>query len=104
MVPTVITLSIHLPNKKVIGAGADQDPKDRVDLPSALERYLGRPAGAEFTMLKYSEYYAGYLVEGHSKSSRAALDSCTPPRFAVPRRKPVLCMLNAVSLSRKSSR
>jgi hypothetical protein len=81
MVPTVITLSIHLPNKKVIVTGAFQDPKERVDLPSALERYFGRPEGLEFDVLSYSEYYARDLVEGHSMEQPSCTRILQAPAF-----------------------
>jgi hypothetical protein len=60
MVPTVIRLSIHLETKKVIVAGAYSDPKDRVDLPSALERYFGRLVGSEFDSLTHPAYFARF--------------------------------------------
>jgi hypothetical protein len=46
MRPTVITLGIHLPGKKIVMATVNRDPVDLTDLPRPLERYFGRPDGS----------------------------------------------------------
>jgi hypothetical protein len=98
MVPTVISLHIHIENMKVIVTRAYSDPKDRIALPNPLERYFGGPGGQEFDPLPYADYGARYLVQSHSNPSDAAHDTCQPPHFAAPRRKHVLCMIDSVPL------
>jgi hypothetical protein len=97
MSPTVITLGFHLDGKKIVITGLHEDPKKRVDVPSRLERYFGRPEGEEFDRLTYCDYFAEYLVEARRSSGSGIPDQCRPPHFANRRRKPVICMLRTVT-------
>jgi hypothetical protein len=49
MKPTVQILAIHLPGKKIMLVAGPADAVDWVDIPSALERYLGLPTDSSFS-------------------------------------------------------
>jgi hypothetical protein len=96
MRPTVITLGFHLPEQKIIMTGLDDDPAERVNLPSQLEHYFGRPGSVQFTPLKYGEYYAAYLLRGKAGGPDDLPDNCEPVHFAHERENRALCIMRSV--------
>jgi hypothetical protein len=96
MSPTVISLSFHLEHKKIVMTGFHEDPKDRVDFPSRLQRYFGRPDGDEFEGMTDTDYFASYLVEARQHSGAGVPDKCRPSHFAIRRREAVICMLRSL--------
>jgi hypothetical protein len=97
MKPTVRSLGVHLPGKKVILAACKPEALMKVDSPSPLERYLGRSADESFDHLTYADYYANYSVDSKASSDQSPRDICEPSHFANRRTKVILCMLNTVS-------
>jgi hypothetical protein len=96
MKPTVRSLGIHLPGKKVVLAACQSDPLGRVDIPSPLERYLNRCPDVRFDAISYIEDYSKYSVDSRPKGEESWPDRCDTPHFANLRRKPIICMLNTV--------
>jgi hypothetical protein len=96
--PAVVVLSLHLPGKKVVLAVDKRQGERKMDLPSRLERYFGRPLGQDFERLTYPEYFGNYILRPVLRSEGGRSDVCEPPYFVVRRKKPVLAILNSVSL------
>jgi hypothetical protein len=48
MKPTVHVLGIHLPGKKIILTSVPDDALEKIDIPSPLERYFGRPIDSSY--------------------------------------------------------
>jgi hypothetical protein len=96
MKPTVRSLGIHLPGKKIVMRSGRGDPAVQVDVPSALERYLGRPLGEQYDLLTYIEYFAEYSVDSKQRSGDSDGDQCQPAYYANRLQRPILCMLHSV--------
>jgi hypothetical protein len=96
MKPTVMILGIHLPGKKVVLTVSPDDALKKVDIPSSLERCLGRPMDSSFDALTYLEYHSRYSVDEHQNSDDAHRDVCNLGRFANSRKEAVLCIMNSV--------
>jgi hypothetical protein len=96
MKPRVRSLGIHLPGKKIVMTSGGADRPVQVDVPSPLERYLGRPLGHRYEILTFMEYYAEYSVESKRRSESSDPDQCQPLYYANRMQKPILCMLHSV--------
>jgi hypothetical protein len=94
MKPAVVILGIHFPGKKVVLTASPADALKKVDIPSSLERYLGRPTDSSFDELTYLEYHSRYSVDEHHNSDDAHRDVYNPGRFANSRKGAVLCIMN----------
>jgi hypothetical protein len=89
MKPTVPMLGIHLSGKKIVLTAGPADAVENLDIPSHLERYLGRPTDSSFDQLTYLEYHSQYFITDHSTSPDVHPDVCDPIRFANLRKKPM---------------
>jgi hypothetical protein len=96
MKPTVIILNIHLQGKKIVLTSGRSDAQQKIDNPSPLERYLGRPRHVSHDLELYTEYYAGYSLDPKHCASNGQPDLCDPVNYANPRKKPVICIMNSV--------
>jgi hypothetical protein len=96
--PTVVALNLHLEGQKVVLVFGQHDEREKVDAPSRLERYFGRPLGAKFEDLTYTQYYSSYTVCGRRTAVSATADLYRPTHFAAIRRKPVLAIINSVNI------
>jgi hypothetical protein len=96
MKPTVFILGIHLLAQRIVVTSGRADAMQKVDVPSPLERYLGRPRDSGFHHLTYLDYHFRYSVDGHSTSSDVHRDVHEPVRFANSRKELVLCIANTV--------
>jgi hypothetical protein len=100
--PTVLIFTIHLEGKKVVLASSPSDALQKVDIPSPLERFFRRPAGAPYDRLTVLDYHSKYVTEPLSDTedpTRATFEHGENPRTVKLRRKPILCMLGAVHVS-----
>jgi hypothetical protein len=91
-------LSIHHEGKKVVLAADRVEAGRKVDLPSRLERYFGRPLGLEYDGLRYIDYYAQYYLVCEERSENCRSDRCIPRAYLHLRKAPVICVINAVSI------
>jgi hypothetical protein len=96
MKPTVQILRIHLLDKKIVSTAGPADALEKVDIPSPLERYLGRPIDSSFDHLAYIDYPSRYSIVDHPTSPDAHPDVCNPVRFRNFRTGPMLCIINSV--------
>jgi hypothetical protein len=96
MKPTVQILGIHFPGKKIVLTAGPTDAVEKPDIPSPLERYLGRPTDNAFDRLTYLEYHSRYSIVDHPTSSDIHPDICDPVHFANLRKEPMLCIFNSV--------
>jgi DNA polymerase III delta prime subunit len=96
MKPSVRILGIHLPGQKIVLTSGPGDSRDKIDIPSPLERYFGRPKDCRYDELTYLEYHSRYSVDDCPTSEYAFPDVCEPVRFSNERKKPVLCIINSV--------
>jgi hypothetical protein len=94
--PSVQVLNIHLPGKKIVLAAGRTEALQKVDIPSPVERYLGRPMESSFDQLMYIKYHSQYSVDACPKSVDVHPDVCDPVRFANQRKESILCIINAV--------
>jgi hypothetical protein len=85
--PTVRMPSIRLPGKKIILISGGPSDFEKVEIPSPLERYLGRLTDSLYDQLTYLEYHSRYSVDPHPSSSDAHPDICEPVRFANQKKK-----------------
>jgi hypothetical protein len=76
-------LSIHLEGKKVVLAADRVEAGRKVDLPSRLERYFGRPMGLAYDGLRYTDYYAHYYLVSEERSENGQSDECIPPHICI---------------------
>jgi hypothetical protein len=96
MKSTVIIFGIHLPGQKIVPTTSRADALQKVDVPSPLERYLGRPRDSSFHDLTDLDDHSRCCVDDHSIFSDVHRDVCEPFRLANPKKEPVLCIVNAV--------
>jgi hypothetical protein len=96
LIPTVITLGIHLEGKKIVLAHGPRDAQTRIDTPSRLERYFGRPGDTAYDELTYLDYYANSSLESTGGTDENK-DFCDPPNFAIARKKKIQCLMPSVS-------
>jgi hypothetical protein len=92
----VCILRIHLQGRKIVLTTGPDDALEKVDIPSPLERYFGRPIDSSYDSLTYLDYYSNYSTVVQNKSGNLDPDVCQPVNFAQPRKKPILCILNSV--------
>jgi hypothetical protein len=93
---SVRILGIHLPGQKMVLASSTSDSLHKIDIPSPLERYLGRPKDYRYDQLPGLEYHSRYSVDDPATSADAFPDVCEPVRFSNERKEPILCIFNSV--------
>jgi hypothetical protein len=97
MKPTVQILRIHLPDKKIVLTAPPADAVEKVDIPSSLETFLGRPTDSSSDQLTYLEYHSrSFIVDYPTSSPDVHPDVCNPVRFRNLRKEPMLCIINSV--------
>jgi hypothetical protein len=69
MKPTVIILGIQVPGQKIVLTSCREDALQKFDVPSPLERYLGRPRNSSYHYVTYLGYHFRYSLDDHSTSS-----------------------------------
>jgi hypothetical protein len=87
MKPTVQIFGLHLPGKKIVLTSGPADALDKVDVPSPLERYLGRPTDNSFNQVTYLEYHSRYDLDSHPRSSDVHTGVCQAVYFANSRKE-----------------
>jgi hypothetical protein len=68
----------------------------KIDIPSPLERYFGRPIKSSYDQLTYIDYPSQYSVDARTASCDVDKDVCEPARFANPRKNSAICILRSV--------
>jgi hypothetical protein len=96
MKPAVLILGIDLPGQKNSLTSGPANALEKIDIPSPLKRYFGRPREGSYDTLTYLDYYSRYSVDAHPTSSDVDQDVCQPVKFANLRKTPVLCIINSV--------
>jgi hypothetical protein len=96
--PAVVLLNSHLPGKKVVLTFDKREGETKVDLPSRVERYFGRPLGDDFERLTYPEYFGSYVLSPQGDAGSGYRDLCHPSYSVNRRKKSVLAGLNSVSI------
>jgi hypothetical protein len=86
---TMIILGIHPPGQKIVPTSGPVDSGQKIDIPSPLERYFGRPRDNSFNYLTYLDYHSWYCADDHPISSNVRGDVCEPVRFADRENSPV---------------
>jgi hypothetical protein len=61
--PTVPILGIHLPGQKIVLTSGPDDALDKVDVPSPLEAYFGRPTQDSYHELIDLEEHSRYSMD-----------------------------------------
>jgi hypothetical protein len=96
MKPTVHVLGIHLPGQKIVLTSWPGGALEKIDIPSPLERYFGRPIDSSYDQLTYIDYHSRYSVGALPASCDVDKDVCEPVRFANPRKNSAICILRSV--------
>jgi hypothetical protein len=96
MKPGVLILGIHIPKQKIILVSGPVDVLEYVDIPSALERYLGRPRKNSYDHLTYLEYHSRYFLDDHPKHSILNRNVYNLIGFENLRKEPMVCILNSI--------
>jgi hypothetical protein len=95
-VPTVHVLGIRLPGEKIVLTSGPADALEKIDIPSPLERYCGRPIDSSYGQLIYIDYHSRYSVDAGPASCDVDKDVCEPVRFANSRNNSAICILRSV--------
>jgi hypothetical protein len=95
--PAVEVLNIHLEGQKIVWACDQRDAEMKIDLPSRLERYFGRPNDEKYDNLTYTDYYSQYNVVSRPGRNMDE-DVCIPTHFVSMRKSPIICVLNSVRI------
>jgi hypothetical protein len=96
MKSTVQILGIDLRGKKIVLMARPGDAVEKVDVPSSLETYLGRPVESSFDRWTYLEYHSWYSIADHPTSLDVDPDVCDPVHFPNVRKALVPCIINSV--------
>jgi hypothetical protein len=83
---TVHVLGIHLPGQKIVLTSGPGDALKKINIPSPLERYFGRPSDSSYDQLTYIAYHSLYSVDARPAFCDFDKDVCEPVRFANPKR------------------
>jgi hypothetical protein len=94
--PSVRVLGIHRPGEKGVLTSGTSDSLHKIDIPSPLERYFGRPKDYRDDQLTDLECCSRYSVDDCATSADAFPDVCEPMRFSNERKEPILCIFNSV--------
>jgi hypothetical protein len=89
-------LGIHVPGQKIVLTSRSGNVLDNVDVPSPVERFLGRPTDSSFELLTDLEYHFGYGIDTHPTPTNVHPYVFQPVCFANLRNEPVLCIINPV--------
>jgi hypothetical protein len=95
MKPTVHVLGIHLPEQKIVLTSGPGGALEKIDIPSPLKRYFGRPIDSSYDQLTYIDYHSRYFVDTRPASYDLDKDVCEPVRFANPRKNSAVCILRS---------
>jgi hypothetical protein len=93
---TVHVLGIHLPGQKIVLTSGPGDALEKINIPSLLERYFGRPIDSSYGQLTYIDYHSRYFVDARPASCDADKDVCEHVRFVNPRKNSAVCILRSV--------
>jgi hypothetical protein len=96
MKPTVHVLGIHLPGQKIVLTSGFGDALEKIDIPSPLERYFGRPIDSSYDQWTYIDYHSRDSVDAHPASCDVDIDVCEPVCFANPRKNSAIGILCSV--------
>jgi hypothetical protein len=96
MKPTVHVLGIHLPGQKIVSTYGPGDALEKIDTPSPLERYFGRPIDSSYDQSSYIDYHSRYSVDVRPASCDVDKDVSQPVHFASPRKNSAICILPSV--------
>jgi hypothetical protein len=96
MKPIVHALGIHFPWQKIVLTSGPGDALEKIDIPSLLEKYFGRPIDSSYDQLTYVDYHSRYSVHASLASCDVDKDVCEPVRFATPGKNSVICILPSV--------
>jgi hypothetical protein len=96
MKPTVHVLGIHLPGQKIALTSVPGDALEKIDIPSSLERYFGRPIDSSYDQLTYIDYHSRHSVDARPASCDVDKNVCEPVRFANPRKSSAICIPRSV--------
>jgi hypothetical protein len=96
MKPTLHVLGIHLPRQKIVLTSGPDDALEKIDIPSPLERYFGRPIDRSYDQLTYIDSRSRYSVDARPASCDVDKDVCEPDCFANLRKNSVVCILLSV--------
>jgi hypothetical protein len=69
---------------------------EKIEIPSPLERYFGRPTDILNDQLTYVDHQSRYSVDARLASCDVDKDICKPVRFANPRKNSAICILRSV--------
>jgi hypothetical protein len=78
MKPTVHVHGIHLPEQKIVLTSGLGDALEKIDIPSPLERYVGRPIDSSYDQLISVDYHSRYSVNARPASCDIDKDVCEP--------------------------
>jgi hypothetical protein len=84
MKPIVHVLGSHLPGQKIVLTSGPGDALEKVNIPSPLERYFGRPIDSSYDQLTDIDDHPRYSVDARPASYGIDKDVCEPIRFANP--------------------
>jgi hypothetical protein len=86
MKPIVHVVGIHPPGQKIVSPSGPSDALEKIDIPSLLERYFGRPIDSSYNQLTSIDCHSRYYVDARPASCDVDKDVCKPVRFANPRK------------------
>jgi hypothetical protein len=96
MKSAVYILRIHLSGQKIVLTSGSGDALEKIDIPSPLERYFGRPIDSSYDHLTFIDYHSRYSVDAFPASCNVEKDACEPVSFANPRKNSAICLLRSV--------
>jgi hypothetical protein len=69
---------------------------EKIDIPSTIERYFGRPIDSSYDELTSIDYHSRNSVDARPASCGVDKDVCEPVRFVNPRKNSAICILRSV--------
>jgi hypothetical protein len=96
MKPTVHVLGIHLPGQKIVLTSGPGDTLEKIDIPSPLERYFGRPIDSSSDQLTHIDHHSRHSVDPRPASCDVDKDVREPVHFAIPKKNSAICIRRSV--------